>query len=163
MSTSDPMTEETEAAPGVLVLPPSVEQERVGSDDSLGNLGRPFDRRSPFFIGLSGAFGVAVAYVLFRGVSDVSSVLVIIGVALFIAIGLNPIIVILVNRGLSRGAAAAVVTAGFILVIAAFHRHRHPTDFARGAKPGVELSPLQARTDLGPGVGWPVVREAPSH
>ena len=120
MSTSDPMTEETEAAPGVLVLPPSVEQERVGSDDSLGNLGRPFDRRSPFFIGLSGAFGVAVAYVLFRGVSDVSSVLVIIGVALFIAIGLNPIIVVLVNRGLSRGAAAAVVTAGFILVIAAF-------------------------------------------
>ena len=81
--------EEAEAAPGVLVLPPSIEQERDGSDDSLGSLGRPFDRRSPFFIGLSGAFGVAVAYVLFRGVSDVSSVLVIIGVALFIAIGLS--------------------------------------------------------------------------
>lgn len=109
-----------ETAPGVLVLPPSVEQERDGSDDSLGSLGRPFDRRSAFFIGLSGAFGVAVAYVLFRGLSDVSSVLVIIGVALFIAIGLNPIIVYLVNRGLSRGAAAAVVTAGFVLVIAAF-------------------------------------------
>ena len=45
----------------------------------LGALGRPFDHRSPFFMGLTGALGVGVAYVLFRGVADISSVLVIIG------------------------------------------------------------------------------------
>jgi predicted PurR-regulated permease PerM len=106
--------------PGVLVLPPSVENARNESRESLGFLGRPFDRRSPFFMGLYGAFGVAIAYAVFRGIEDVSSVLVIIGVALFIAIGLDPIIRLLTSKGFSRGAAAGAVTLGFILVIAAF-------------------------------------------
>ena len=73
--------------PGVLLLPSTTERDQ---DEYLGALGRPFDRRSPFFIGLSAAFGVGVAYVVVKGLADVSSVLVIIGVALFIAIGLNP-------------------------------------------------------------------------
>jgi len=109
-----------EAAPGVLVLPPSVASQRAESHDSLGVLGRPFDHRSPFFMGLSGALGVAIAYVLVRGTADVSSELIIIGVALFIAIGLNPIITTLVAHGLSRVAAATVVTLGFLAVITAF-------------------------------------------
>jgi predicted PurR-regulated permease PerM len=109
-----------ESPPGVLVLPPSVESERSPSHESLGVLGRPFDHRSPFFMGLTGALGVALAYVAFRGISDISSVLIIIGVALFIAVGLNPIIGLLVKVGLSRVAAASVVTFGFLLVIAAF-------------------------------------------
>ena len=53
-------------------------------------MGRPFDRRTPFFIGLTGGLGVAVAYVIARGIGDITSVLIIIGLALFIAIGLNP-------------------------------------------------------------------------
>src|SRR5271155_1651319 len=104
-----------EIPPGVLVLPPSAERGRKETEESLGTPGRPFDRRSPFFIGLSGAFGVAIAYVAARAVIDVSSVLLIMGVALFIAIGLNPIIVALTHRGFSRGAAACTVTLGFLL------------------------------------------------
>lgn len=104
----------------VLLLPPSVEGELGESDESLGVLGNPFDRRTPFFVGLTGALGVAVAYVMARGVGDVTSVLVIIGLALFIAIGLNPIIDVLVSRGLARGVAVAVVTLGFVLVIVGF-------------------------------------------
>ena len=103
-----------------LILPASVEREMDESDENLGTLGRPFDHRSPFFIGLTGALGVAVAYVFARGLGDVSSVLVIIGLSLFIAIGLDPILVFLVNRGLKRGLAVALVTLGFVLVIAAF-------------------------------------------
>jgi predicted PurR-regulated permease PerM len=106
--------------PGALVLPPSVENARNEGRESLGFLGRPFDRRSPFFIGLYGAFGVAIAYAVARGIEDVSSVLIIIGVALFIAIGLDPIIRMLTSKGFSRGAAASAVTLGFVLVIAAF-------------------------------------------
>lgn len=56
--------------------------------ESLGALARPFDHRAPFFAGLTGALGVGVAYVLARGIADVATVLVIIGLALFIAIGL---------------------------------------------------------------------------
>jgi predicted PurR-regulated permease PerM len=104
----------------VLILPPSVERELDESDESLGVLGRPFDHRSPFFVGLSGALGVAVAYVLARGIADVSSVLIIIGLSLFLAIGLDPILVFLVNRGVARGLAVLIVILGFILLIAAF-------------------------------------------
>jgi predicted PurR-regulated permease PerM len=110
-----------EAPPAnVLILPPSVERELDESDESLGVLGRPFDHRSPFFIGLSGALGVGVAYVIARGIADISSVLIIIGLSLFLAIGLDPILVFLVNRGVARGLAVLIVILGFILVIAAF-------------------------------------------
>ena len=49
------------------------------TDESLGVLGRPLDRRNPFFIGLTGGLGVGVAYVIFRGLADVASVLVVVG------------------------------------------------------------------------------------
>ena len=106
--------------PDVLILPPAVERELSETDESLGTLGRPLDRRNPFFIGLTGALGVGVAYLLFRGLSDVTSVLVIVGVALFIAIGLNPIIEFLLSKSVPRGAAVAIVTLGFLLVVVAF-------------------------------------------
>ena len=108
------------ASSNVLVLPPSVERELSTSNDALGSLGRPFDHRAPFFIGLTGAFGVAIAYVIARGIADITTVLVIIGLALFIAIGLDPIIDFLISRGLRRGLAVGIVTFGFVLVIAAF-------------------------------------------
>src|SRR5579862_804220 len=107
-------------APNVLVLPASVERDLAESGESFGTLGRPFDHRAPFFIGLTGALGVAVAYVIARGIADITTVLVIIGLALFIAIGLDPILDFLINHGLRRGLAVGVVTLGFVLVIAAF-------------------------------------------
>jgi predicted PurR-regulated permease PerM len=106
--------------PTVLILPAAVERALDESDDSLGALGRPFDHRSPFFIGLNAALGVAVAYVIVRGIADITTVLVVIGLALFIAIGLNPVIEFLVNRGLRRWIAVAIVTLGFVVVIAGF-------------------------------------------
>jgi len=83
-------------------------------------LGKPLDRRTPFFVGFTGALGVAVAYVIARGIADITSVLVIIGLALFIAIGLNPIVDFLIGRGLTRGVTVVIVTLGFVLVIAGF-------------------------------------------
>jgi predicted PurR-regulated permease PerM len=136
----------------VLVLPPSVERELSTSDESLGVLGKPFDRRTPFFFGLTGALGVGVAYVIARGIGDVTSVLVVIGLALFIAVGLNPIVTFLMDRGLARALAVAVVTGGFLLVIAGF---------ALAAVPPIshEVHSLVAnypryRADLASGKGW---------
>jgi predicted PurR-regulated permease PerM len=103
-----------------LILPPEVENGLNNSDGSLGTLGRPFNRPSPFFVGLTGAFGVAVAYTVFRGIADIASVLIIVGLALFIAIGLNPIINVLIARSLRRGTAVAAVTLGFVLIVAVF-------------------------------------------
>jgi predicted PurR-regulated permease PerM len=106
--------------PDVLILPPEVERELSKSDESLGTLGRPLDRRNPFFIGLTGALGVGVAYLLFRGLSDVTTALVIVGMALFIAIGLNPIIDFLLSKSIPRGVAVALVTLGFLVVVVGF-------------------------------------------
>src|ERR1700684_3716 len=104
----------------VLLLPPSVERELNNGDESLGSLGRPFDRRTPFFVGLTGALGVDVPYVSARGIADITSVLVVIGLALFIAIGLKPIVDFLTDRGVARGVTVLIVTLGFVLVIAGF-------------------------------------------
>ncbi|MCU1363215.1 MAG: family transporter [Acidimicrobiaceae bacterium] len=117
---AEPNRELDEEIPPVLILPATLERELDESDESLGLLGRPFDRRAPFFVGLNAAFGVAVAYLIVRGIADITTVLVIIGLALFVAIGLNPIIEFLVNRGLRRGFAVGLVTLGFVVVIALF-------------------------------------------
>jgi predicted PurR-regulated permease PerM len=106
-----------EAAADVLVLPLVAPAD---GDNPLGVMGRPFDRRAPFFVGLMGALGVAVAYVIAIGIGDIASVLVLIWLALFIAIGLNPIVALLVRHGLSRGMSVGVVTLGFVLLILGF-------------------------------------------
>jgi predicted PurR-regulated permease PerM len=97
-----------------------VERELDESNDSLGALGHPFNHRSPFFVGLNAAFGVAVAYVIVRGIADITTVLVIIGLALFLAIGLNPVIEVLMTRGIRRWIAVGIVTLGFVIVVAGF-------------------------------------------
>ncbi len=88
-----------------------------GGDPAFGSLGRPLRRDSPFMLGFLGALGVFVAYLLVQAVLEARSVIVLIVVALFLAIGLSPVTEWLVARGLRRGAAIAVV---FSLVIGAF-------------------------------------------
>ena len=56
----------------------------------LGRLGGPMDRRSPFFIGMAGAAGVAVTIGLVELAIRARSVLVLIGLALFIAAAWAP-------------------------------------------------------------------------
>jgi predicted PurR-regulated permease PerM len=83
----------------------------------LGPRGRRFDRRSPFYLGLVASAGVAVTYGAVRVLGSMSSVLVLIGVALFFALGLEPGASWLVNWKLPRWAAVTlVVVVVFILL-----------------------------------------------
>jgi predicted PurR-regulated permease PerM len=86
----------------------------------LGPLGSPVDRRSPFLIGLSAALGVAVVVVLALLVTVAADVLVLIGVALFVALGLEPAVSWLARRGLRRGVAVALVCVGLVVVVGGF-------------------------------------------
>ena len=106
--------------PPLLILPPTARPEVGDSINDLGDLGRPFNHRTPFLVGMNAAFGVAVAYVVVRGIADITAVIVIIGLALFIAIGLDPIIGFFVSKGLRRGSAATLVALGFLLIIVGF-------------------------------------------
>ena len=86
-------------------------------DAAFGSLGRPIRRDSPFMLGFLGALGVLTAWFLVQALLQARSVLVLIAVALFLAIGLSPIVEWLIARGMRRGVAIGIV---FLGVIAAF-------------------------------------------
>jgi predicted PurR-regulated permease PerM len=86
----------------------------------LGQPGRPVNKRSPFMIGLYAAFGVAVAYGLIELFIRARSVLILIGLAFFIAAGLDPIVGWLVRHGMPRWAAVVVVVVGGLGIVAGF-------------------------------------------
>ncbi|KAB2809648.1 AI-2E family transporter [Pimelobacter simplex] len=71
--------------------------------------GRPFDRRSPFFYGFVGGLGALTAFLLFKSLTAISSVLMLVVVAFFLAAGLNPAVEALERRGLRRSFAVTVV------------------------------------------------------
>jgi predicted PurR-regulated permease PerM len=87
---------------------------------SLGRLGRPMNRRSPFFVGMMAAAGVAVTYGLVELLIRARSVLVLIGLALFIAAGLDPAVSWLTRRRLPRWSAVIVILLIVAGVVAGF-------------------------------------------
>jgi predicted PurR-regulated permease PerM len=88
-------------------------------EPDLGRPGPPLNRRSPFLVGLAGAAGVAVTYGLVELVLAARGVLVLIGLALFIAIGLDPAVRWL-GRWLPRGLSVAAVAFGAVAVFGGF-------------------------------------------
>jgi predicted PurR-regulated permease PerM len=86
----------------------------------LGAPGRPMNRRSPFFIGMAAAAGVAVTYGLVELTIRARSVLVLIGLALFIAAGLNPAVSWLTRHGLRRWLAVIITLLAVAGSVAAF-------------------------------------------
>jgi len=90
------------------------------SDLDFGQPGKPINRQGPFYIGFVGAIGVLLAWNLLKLVASLSGVLTLVGVAAFLAIGLDPVVRILQRRGLSRGLSVAVVFLGVLLIFGGF-------------------------------------------
>jgi predicted PurR-regulated permease PerM len=86
----------------------------------LGSPGRPLNRRSPFYIGMAAAAGVAVTIGLVELLIKARSVLVLIGLALFIAAGLDPAVSWLQRHGLRRWQAVVVTLAVLVAVVGGF-------------------------------------------
>lgn len=84
----------------------------------LGPRGQRFNRRSPFYVALMASAGVAVTYGAVRVLASMSSALVLIGAALFVALGLEPAVSWLVNRKLPRWAAVTLVLAAVFALVA---------------------------------------------
>ena len=89
-------------------------------EQPMGSPGRRFDRRSPFYIGLTASAGVAVTYGAVQILSSLSSVLVLIGVAFFLALGLEPAASWFVNHKLPRWAATTLVFVIFLALMGGF-------------------------------------------
>jgi len=102
----------------------ALSEARADADNEYGQAGKPFDRRSPFYIGFVGALGVAVAFALAYLVVAAGQILVLLGLAFFLAVGLDPAVLWLYRRGLPRWLAVTIVLvtvlaafAGFLIVV----------------------------------------------
>jgi predicted PurR-regulated permease PerM len=105
----------------------------------LGRLGRPMDRRAPFFIGMAGAAGVAITIGLVELAIRARSVLVLIGLALFIAAGLDPVVSWLTRRRVPRWTAVIIVLVGVAGIAAGFIAAAIPPLAAQTSKLIAEL------------------------
>ncbi|SDD72881.1 AI-2E family transporter [Nocardioides lianchengensis] len=108
------------AAPAVPPEDTLPERTTVASPDHLGEPGPPLDHKAPFFVGLVGGLGFALAWWLFDLVTGIGSTLVLIVVAFFIAAGLNPVVLLLERRGLKRSYAVIAVIIAFLAALALF-------------------------------------------
>lgn len=79
--------------------------------------GQPINRRSPFYIGLVGGFGVLTAYTVWQAAASLDTVFTLLVVAFFLTLALNPLVEALVRRGLGRGSSVFIV---LLLVLALF-------------------------------------------
>lgn len=128
----------------------------------LGPAGPPINRRSPFFVGFAGAAGVAVTYGLVQLFLIGGQMLMLIGLSLFIALGLEPVVSWLVRRRVPRAGAVALVllvglgiVAGFLAVAipplveqAGRFAREVPAYLHRAQDPHTELGQLNLRFDL---------------
>jgi len=94
--------------------------EAEEGEPDLGEPGQPLKRHTPFYIGFVGTFGVLIAIELGQIILHARSVLVLVVVSAFIAVGLDPMVEALVRRGLRRPAAVIAVTLIVLGVVALF-------------------------------------------
>src|SRR5690242_13382815 len=97
------------APPGDLLADTLPVTEAEPTRRPFGAAGRPLNRQSPFYVGFVGAIGVLAAYALWQAVSSLGTVLTLLTVAIFLTLSLNPVVELLVRRGLRRGGAVAAV------------------------------------------------------
>ena len=74
---------------------------------------------SPFRLGLTATIGFGLAYVLFRALEHSKDTVVLLGLSLFLAAGLDPVVRRLESTGLKRGLSVAIVFIGVLAFLTA--------------------------------------------
>jgi len=100
-------------------LPLGVPEPEPGRGRDYGTAGGPINRQSPFYVGFVGAFGVLVAYGLYRALGQLTQVITLLVVAFFLTLALDPLVEALNRRGLRRPMSVAIVFAALIAVFTA--------------------------------------------
>lgn len=97
----------------------------VDEDNPYGRRGEPLSEQSPFRIAFVATLGIAAAAALVDSVLIARQVLILILIAAFLAVGLDPAVRWLVKRGLKRGIAVLVIilaalgfVGGFVAAVA---------------------------------------------
>ena len=97
-----------------------VKPSKVQEIQDFGKKGAPLNTQHPFYFGFLAASGALVAIALLRALQSASQVFVLIIIALFLAMGLNPTVEALQSRKLSRSVAVSLVVFIAIGIIALF-------------------------------------------
>ncbi|MER6505638.1 AI-2E family transporter [Nonomuraea sp. NPDC001636] len=98
---------------------PAEEQGAAEEPAPYGLPGKPF-ARGPFLFGLVGGLGVLTAIALAQMIEKSLSTIILIVVAMFLAVGLNPAVEALQRRGLGRRPAISIVFTGVVVAFALF-------------------------------------------
>ena len=87
---------------------------------TVRRLGQPFDRQSPFIAGFVATMGVLLALALGAAIYSIRSTLVLIFLALFIAVGLEPAVAFFTRHRVRRSLAVLIVVFIATAVVAGF-------------------------------------------
>jgi predicted PurR-regulated permease PerM len=107
-------------AEGPVAVAEAVASEISTAQHALGQPGKPLNRRSPFFVGMNAAAGVAVMAGTVEMIITVRDILILIGLALFLAIGLEPAVSALARYKVPRWAAVITVLVAGLAVVGGF-------------------------------------------
>ena len=91
----------------------------LGADgsESFGVPGPPLSRTASFYRGFMGTLGVLSAIAVGLALREASAVLELVLVAVFLAVGLNPIVELAIRRGMRRSWAVLIVAVLFVGVV----------------------------------------------
>jgi predicted PurR-regulated permease PerM len=95
-----------------------VAAQTSSQEPPLESPGSPFNWHSPFFVGLTASAGIAVTYGVVRALGVASPMLLLIGVAFFVALGLEPAVSWLTRRRVPRWAAVTAVLVAVMAMLA---------------------------------------------
>ena len=112
---ADTSADGSEASSSGASAPASATASTTGTTQ-FGEMGRPMNRQSPFYLGFVGALGALIAIGLWHSLGRLATTITILVVALFLTLALNPIVEWLGRRGLRRSLSVAIVFVGVIVV-----------------------------------------------
>src|ERR1700678_1083931 len=101
-------------------LPDQSVAEKRARQRAVRRLGRPFDRQNPFVLGFVGTTGVLLALAVGAAIYSIRGTLVLVFLALFIAVGLEPVVAFFTRPHIRRSLAVLIVVAIGVGIVAAF-------------------------------------------
>jgi predicted PurR-regulated permease PerM len=101
----------------IMKRPSLARKKSASAPEDFGTIGEPLNHSHPFYFGFVAASGAVIAITLLRAFASASQVFVLIVISLFFAMGLNPAVLFIEKRGLSRAKAVAATVSlviGFV-------------------------------------------------
>ena len=101
----------------ILKRPSLSRKKKAVAPEDFGIVGEPLNHSHPFYFGFVAASGAVIAITLLRAFASASQVFVLIIISLLFAMGLNPAVLFIERRGLSRAKAVAATVSlviGFV-------------------------------------------------